>query len=598
MKRGLNQVLFQYMPGKTFDNPENQTIEKVAQIGGKDISEKVNDEHLKKRVFAMIREWEGGNREYLSQSLGNYSIIQPEDVISEVFPLVLRCDDCYAVENYERIRDSLKSGSVNCSNCGGSSLHQLHHVLICGECSGIEPISVPGCNRHDWDYIKLDDSAESYRNFRWRCGKCEQEGQDATISTGLHRKCDTCGNTLRPTVHRASQAYRTHHLKQVDINFEYGLVDDDEETKKISDIALGAAYGIYDHPENKISFYRDKQQSGASQIEELLGGDIVDKEQKDQIRDQFSDDLKASGELSQILNEVDELRQTDRNISRNHFNYLRTLEEIETETLDELNSDAGVPGESPSSLLQQYGLSDIRLTSEFPILTAVYGYHRTFDDPEADQYPALRAFPYTKGEATIPIYATSSDTEAVFLTLDHRQVGEWLSANDLLSVEIADLSDEELRAHIHAEMDEMHPYLDLDEMSEVSQHVHGLLHTLSHRLIEEAAMLSGIEETSLAEFMFPEALSVAIYSNQTHSFTIGGLYTLIERSLKEWFDAAQQESEYCIYDPVCGEQGASCHACTHISEIGCQHFNQNLSRGFLFGRTNHETPITGYWDDL
>jgi ribosomal protein S27AE len=598
MKRGLNQVLFQYMPGKTFDNPEHQTIERVVQIGGDDISDEVNDEHLKKRVFAAINEWEGGSREYLSSTLDNFSIIQPEDVISEVFPLVLRCDDCYGVENYERIRDSLKSGSVSCSNCGGSSLHQLHHVLICGECSEIESLSVPPCDDHDWDYIKLDDSAESYRNFRWRCGKCEQQGRDATIRTGLHRSCDNCGTMLQPTVHRASQAYRVHHLKQVDINFEYGLEDDEEKKRDISDIALGAAYGIYEHPDNEISFYRDKQESGTSQIEELLGGDIVDEEQKAEIREQFSDDLKASGELTQILNELGEVRQTDRNISRNHFNYLRTLEEIETETLDELDSDIGKPGESPEDVLQKYGVSDLRLTSEFPILTAVYGYHRTFDDPDEDEYPSLRAFPYAQGSDTIPIYATSSDTEAVFLTLNHRRVGEWLAANGLLEASVDDLSDPELRALIHAEMDEMRPYVDADDMTEVSRYVHGLLHTLSHRLIEEAAMLSGIEETSLAEFMFPEALSVAIYSNQTHSFTIGGLYTLAERSLEEWFDSVQQESEHCIYDPVCSEQGATCHACTHISEIGCQHFNQNLSRGFLFGRTNQETPMTGYWDDF
>jgi len=597
MKRGLNQVLFQYMPGKTFDNPEHQMIERVAQIGGEDISDEVNDEHLKKRVFAAINEWEGGHREYLSLTLDNFSIIQPSDVISEVFPLVLRCDSCYAVENYGRIRDTLKDGSISCSNCGGSSLHQLHHVLICGECSGIESLSVPGCNRHDWDYVKLDDSAESYRNFRWRCGKCEEQGHDATISTGLNRNCDSCGSMLRPTVHRASQAYRIHHLKQVDINFEYGL-EDDEDDREVSDIALGAAYGIYDHPDNEISFYRDKQESGTGQIEELLGGDIVDEEQKGQIREQFSDELKASGELTQILNELEEVRETDRNISRNHFNYLRTLEEIKTETLEELDSDIGGPGESPSDVLQRFGVSDLRLTSEFPILTAVYGYHRTFDDPEEDEYPTLRAFPYAQGSDTIPIYATSSDTEAVFLTLDHRRVGEWLASNDLLDVDVDELSDQELRAHIHAEMDELRPYIDVDEMTEVSRYVHGLLHTLSHRLIEEAAMLSGIEETSLAEFMFPEALSVAIYSNQTHSFTIGGLYTLAERSLEQWFESVQQESEHCIYDPVCSEQGATCHACTHISEIGCQHFNQNLSRGFLFGRTNQETPMTGYWDDI
>ena len=597
MKRGLNQVLFQFMPDKTFDNPDNNTIEQVDNISGKDITEQVNAEYLVRRISAAVSDWEGGSQGFRGPDLEHYTIIQPENVISKAFPLVLRCEDCSAVDNYRRKREDLKHNQVECQNCGGNSLHQLHHVLICPNCSEIDQIQIPPCNtnNHGWQYVKLDDRAESYRNFRWICGLCDS---DSVIETGMNwnAQCDSCGERMRATVHRASQAYRTHHLKDVDINYTYDLEEDSEDIHRFSDIALGAAYQVYDHPESTIAEMEENDSGETGQMVELLESDIIDEEQKEQIRSKFGGQLEGRERVADIIGQVRDLKQTDRTISRNHLNYLRTLEEKQVDSLESLDIRSPTRLDRYTEMLEKAGIADIRLTTEFPIVTAVYGYHRTFEDPEEDDYPRVRAFPYSMGGSSIPIYGSHTETEAVFIRLDPVQVGQWLSQNNLLDIDIEDATDSEILARIHGEMEEIGPYGDVDDSSLVSQEVHGLIHTLAHKLIEEGAMLSGIEQTSLAEFLFPEALSLVIYSNQSQSFTIGGLYTLIERSLDNWIESAMSESTDCIYDPVCGNEGATCHACTHISEIGCQFFNQNLSRGFLYGETDRERDASGYWD--
>jgi hypothetical protein len=384
----------------------------------------------------------------------------------------------------------------------------------------------------------------------------------------------------------------------VDIVNEYNPDDNEGDTELRSDLALGAELGVFDHPYNTIDHYLDLEESEGGDLDSLVDEDAPP-EVREYLEQKHEERQASSEEVQGIVSEISELRKNDRRVSRTHYDYLQLLEETELEDAEDLvdAADTIAPNEY-HDILEEHGIESIHLTSEFPILTAVYGYHRTFDDPDEGHYPELRAFPLIN-EGNCPIYAARSTTEAVLIKLDPRAIAEWLSKNNLFvdEEELADLNDQELRAQFHAEMDPLNPYTNLDEVSDTSQQIHGLMHTLSHVLIKEAAMLAGIEDTNLAEYLFPEAFTIGIYANQTQSFTIGGLYTLIERNLERWLATTLRESEYCIYDPICAEQGGSCHACTHISEIGCQFFNQNLSRGFLFDEAEISASVdaSGFW---
>jgi hypothetical protein len=127
--------------------------------------------------------------------------------------------------------------------------------------------------------------------------------------------------------------------------------------------------------------------------------------------------------------------------------------------------------------------------------------------------------------------------------------------------------------------------------------VFGLLHTFSHLSMRQAALLCGLESTSLSEYVLPKALSFALYCNHRFGATIGALTALFEQSLSEWMNSIR-ETRRCVYDPVCRDRSGNCHACTHLAETSCRFFNLNLSRAFLFG--GHDSELgeirIGYFD--
>jgi hypothetical protein len=128
--------------------------------------------------------------------------------------------------------------------------------------------------------------------------------------------------------------------------------------------------------------------------------------------------------------------------------------------------------------------------------------------------------------------------------------------------------------------------------------VFGLLHTMSHLFLKKAALLCGLDRTSLAEYVLPRALMFAIYSNHRFGATIGALSSLFEQSLPDWLGQIMTDTRRCVYDPVCRSQGGNCHICTHLSETSCRFFNLNLGRSFLFGGYDVEIGQIdyGYWD--
>lgn len=127
--------------------------------------------------------------------------------------------------------------------------------------------------------------------------------------------------------------------------------------------------------------------------------------------------------------------------------------------------------------------------------------------------------------------------------------------------------------------------------------VFGLLHTLSHLCVRQAALLCGLDRTSLSEYMLPRALTFAIYCNHRSGATIGALTALFEQSLAEWLNAVLN-ARRCVYHPVCRERETSCHACTHLAETSCRFFNLNLGRSFLFGGPDKQLGNiqVGYFD--
>ena len=182
-----------------------------------------------------------------------------------------------------------------------------------------------------------------------------------------------------------------------------------------------------------------------------------------------------------------------------------------------------------------------------------------------------------------PIYVDEVEADALMISLDHDAVLGWLAANGFVA-RIPQGEDPVLsrKAYFAAIFSDLNLGETIGQEHREARLVFGLLHTVSHICIKHAALLCGLDATSLSEYLFPSTLSFAIYCNHRFGATIGALTALFEQTLDLWL-AALEDSRQCVYDPVCREFNGSCHACSHLAETSCRYFNLNVSRSFLFG---------------
>lgn len=590
MRRGKMQVMYSFPPGSTFSNPKHNLIEKAGRMYGKEM-EIASEDEIIKLVHARLDNWEGGVEGSLPPpSPGKWVILDPEVVYAEVFPRVFECMKCNRVHDYseDKIRKLEQSG-LDCqrSGCDGM-LTQIHHVGVCPSCSDIKQIHVPRCDRHGDSYVKLDDRSDRYQDFKWRCGACD----GAVITDDFLTFCD-CGQMMEVTVHSSSKAMNVHDLTRVDLSGHDIYQSNLHNPEDIDPLVIGAYLGEFDHPDTTLREL--VKQDGLSQIN-LDDVNTDDPEALETAKEMLG--MIGGGEQPEVVRAAVKQKVGDVEPSDNMRRYIQLREIMDQESV---RADASA---READLMSRLGIYDIGITSEFPLLKAVYGYHRTFEDQqEGEPNPSARCFPQVKvadDDYRTPIYTTRSETEAAIVQLDPRAVGHWLheagyNVEDTKGMDISDA-----RAVLYSAMEPVKPYStnikDDDGYSDVTIMVHRLLHTISHLLMQRASVHSGIEETSFAEYLFTEGLATAIYSNNTQNYTAGGLFTLVDRNLEDWLLSALRQGERCVYDSTCANiRGGACHACLHMSEIGCQHFNQNLSRITTYGDRIAADSPPGYW---
>jgi hypothetical protein len=591
MQRGKNQVMYSFPPKATFSNPKHNLIE-ISDIMFGDPMEISSEGELIEYVHNRLSAWEGGigGHGLPSPTRDKWVIAEPETVYSKIFPRVFECMDCGKVHDYsdERI-DDLEANGLDCkrSSCEGK-LTQIHHVGVCPSCSRINSIEVPACDKHGWSYVKLDDRADRYQEFKWRCGACS----DTLIQDDFRAFCE-CGEYMEITVHSASKAMNIHDFTRVDLGKNNVYQSNLQSENEIDPLVIGAYLEEFDHPETTLR--EMVQKDGMSNID-TDAIDVDDPEAIEAAKQMFG---QIGGDAApELVREAVKQKVGDVDPPENMRRYIQLQEIMEQESARQKASTR------EKQLMDKMGIQDIGITSEFPLLKGVYGYHRTFNDQEDDKpTPAVRTFPQIKvedGDWRTPIYTTRSKTEAAIVKLDPRAIGHWLSEAGYNIEDTQDMDLSDARATLYAEMEPVEAYsTDVetdDRYTDITRAVHRLLHTTSHLMMQRASVHSGIEETSFAEYLFTEALAFAIYSNNTENYTAGGLFTLINRNLDDWLLSTLNRGERCMYDSTCAEiRGGACHACLHISEIGCQHFNKNLSRIDLYGdRIAKEVP-PGFW---
>jgi hypothetical protein len=125
-----------------------------------------------------------------------------------------------------------------------------------------------------------------------------------------------------------------------------------------------------------------------------------------------------------------------------------------------------------------------------------------------------------------------------------------------------------------------------------------LLHTIAHLLIRELALECGYNAASIRERIYADTADgksqagILIYTAAADSDgTLGGLVELGKpESLRRLLRQSLDRAKVCASDPLCAEHdpakdqslhGASCHACSFVSETSCECGNRYLDRALV-----------------
>ena len=120
-----------------------------------------------------------------------------------------------------------------------------------------------------------------------------------------------------------------------------------------------------------------------------------------------------------------------------------------------------------------------------------------------------------------------------------------------------------------------------------------LLHSFAHLMIKEMSLSSGYSTSAIKERIYAgeQMCGVLLYTGSSDKEgSLGGLVELgKEYKLIPIIKAALENALVCTSDPECMAHvptlddinGASCHACTMISETACENGNRLLDRGFV-----------------
>lgn len=612
MTRGKQQILLGYLPNRTFDFERIAAIARVTAIRGEARTD-LNSVMLLRRIAEEVGAWQEDFRPALRDDVlrqpDRFIYMDPRRVESELFPKVLWCQNrtCGRVFDFSRNTRLPKI----CPSCRRGKLVQLRFVKI-HRCGALHPLLPPNCQRcNSSSDMALDTrGSERVSAFQWICRRCNSR---VGVFAGHCSECQWPDQTLRRMdieVHRAGRTFYAHST--VLLNIPYRSMDGFLGLQEWPALAAAKCLAIPEFANLALTDFGNGARSQQAEHDPGLSGTDLDNLMR----------RHESGEinLETLVAEMNSLRarRVQERRSASPAGIVQALarqtgihgEIWDSRSLGQEMLEATLPLEigrptqiniedatsATAALARNLGLARLALVSDYPITTATYGFSRADYQPNhcrLNPFPALRDY----GGRT-PIFVDQVQADALLVTLDPERVIAWLERNGC-QPEIPAGSDSRLsrKAYFVKLLSNVPLRETLREDRRAERMVFGLLHTLSHLSVKQTALLCGLDQTSLSEYLLPRTLTFAIYCNHRFGATIGALTALFEQSLAQWLTAIG-EARRCVYDPVCKDRGGSCHACAYLAETSCRFFNLNLSRAFLFG--GHDAEVgdvrVGYFD--
>lgn len=240
----------------------------------------------------------------------------------------------------------------------------------------------------------------------------------------------------------------------------------------------------------------------------------------------------------------------------------------------------------------QLGIGDIGLVREFDLCRFTYGYTRMRAEPFFEkrnmQMPVrLRLFPWLSNGRK-PVYAVAQANEAIYVRLDAAQVCRWLQGiglDDPISWRPQDK--ESFGAHLLERAVPFGRFLSLlqkDGPASAYLYVYTLLHTYAHVFMKGISEHSGLDLSSLGEYLFPVDLAFVVYRNGT-TMDLGNLSSLWRNIGYRFLDyLLGPRTMLCNSGSTCDQfSHGACPDCIMIPETSCIASNQLLSRAVIRG---------------
>lgn len=605
MTRGKSQVLYNYLPGQMFDFEKVSEIARVTSIEGTPNYE-YNLELVLKSIQSYASAWKEIHRPSLvgnlSKKQDRFVLIDPHRVNSDMFPLILKCQN----PNCSRVFDSGRRDEVppTCPVCKKGKLEQLRWVKI-HRCGALKPLNIPFCSScKSSDFFALETrGSQKIRDFVWVCKKC---GNKIQIYGG---KCDECRWESSDAAERDPQVMDIEVFRAKSTYYPHSVVNLNVLKKD-----LNRFLALKEFPELAALYFLNAPEINGKSIEEFLTPE-TEKRNDAKVTEGEIEKLKLKGynskDIESYIRMRNELQSTGHESSAETS--LETLalklfektgvgkpiwDKIGLEMMESFvpfQKESLTKTSSEMSIIGNLGLKDVILVSDFPMMISTFGYSRVDYRPD---FSRLNTFSPDKDHSgKVPIFIDTIQADAIFLRLEPSSVINWLERNGL-PIKIPNGTDLEMsRAAYFVKLFDGANFGMSIKDDQSARMVFGLLHTLSHLAVRQASLMCGLEGPGLSEYILPRSLTIGIYSNHRFGATIGALTSLYEQSLESWLNEIYLDN-ICVYDPVCSDSGGSCHACTHLSETSCRFFNVNLSRSFLFGGKDIEFGKIrfGYFD--
>lgn len=596
MTRSKTQVMLNFLPGQVFEHADG-FIARTAWL--RERLAEVNHDLLLENLADQLEHWRDGDTSRAPgypdpvKHADKYVVLEPDgELYYDIWPLVLACmrPSCGRVVEFrgpEQWRRARQPGT--CDRCG-SRRAQLEFIMV-HNCGRMAAIDLPSCERHQRDHIYLEDTG-SFETSQWRCRAPGCNGRSIGGMRAHGCPCGEGGRFVSRTV-RQNSRFLTQTFPFV--TFEEGALARLRGAPSSDKVVIGSYLGLFDDYESALAEAGGKGRGNAETwaiMEQALRQAGQNEEQiAEARRDYLGEASAAFQELSELVSDdvvasvgVGQ-RARERTLIFAGTGRLRLwrLNELRDEALANGRQTAAERVSASIRRINEFGFSDCFVVENFPVALVSYGATRLSSNPKEvllTRFPSVRRY----GD-TVPVYATTSRTEAIFFELDAMRVAKWLRDNDhpVETTETATRAKAVVLTAYHLD-------------AGTRELIDTLQHTLAHALIRNLGELAGFSEGTMAEYLIPSLLTFGIYANVHQQFSLGALVSLLEHRLDAWLDATRQGAETCAWDPLCGDHEGACASCLHIA-FGCSNRNEGLDRAVLFGSPAGHDPCirTGFW---